>query len=250
MYTCSYDGCQKSFQKLAHLTQHSIIHSGERPYSCTFKGCGKTFTRQYHLQRHAILHQTLRPASVCSCGKVFMYRSNLIRHQKSNCKSFQTEENLEQLNRHNGFTCKHKDCNKTFSTKSKLIRHEKVHQGYPCTYQDCSVVCETYLLLRKHIASTHKSKELKCKECGKLLSSNKLLKEHLKIHHAERILFPCPICNRQFTRSSLKRHIELIHNSVKKPKKPRKKRSLASRISGHADIPPIETTNEDRGDNE
>ncbi|EDV20571.1 uncharacterized protein TRIADDRAFT_31747 [Trichoplax adhaerens] len=112
MYTCSYDGCQKSFQKLAHLTQHSIIHSGERPYSCTFKGCGKTFTRQYHLQRHAILHQTLRPASVCSCGK-----------------SFQTEENLEQLNRHNGFTCKHKDCNKTFSTKSKLIRHEKVHQG-------------------------------------------------------------------------------------------------------------------------
>ena len=39
------------------------------------------------------------------------------------------QENGRQNTTRNVFTCTHQDCNKVFPTKSKLIRHSKVHQG-------------------------------------------------------------------------------------------------------------------------
>ena len=53
----------------------------------------------------------------------------------------------------------------------------------------------------------------KCCYCGKKLSSNKKLLEHIRIVHFDIRKFPCPICNHRFTaKRDVHKHINSAHS--------------------------------------
>lgn len=54
-YSCSVEGCGRTFTEHSSLRKHKLIHTGEKPYVCEI--CGKTFSqsgsRNAHQKRHA-----------------------------------------------------------------------------------------------------------------------------------------------------------------------------------------------------
>ena len=62
---------------------------------------------------------------------------------------------------------------------------------------------------RHHLKEFHQ----KCCYCGKKLSSNKKLLEHIRIVHFDIRKFPCPICNHRFTaKRDVDKHINSAHS--------------------------------------
>ncbi|KAI0044651.1 hypothetical protein FA95DRAFT_226397 [Auriscalpium vulgare] len=57
-YECTQ--CGKGFTKRSILQIHLRSHPGERPYTCTFEGCDRTFSIKFHMERHARTHRRVR----------------------------------------------------------------------------------------------------------------------------------------------------------------------------------------------
>lgn len=51
-FTCSEDGCNKTFKRMEHLSRHLRMHSGERPFICSEPDCHRKFSRSDNLQAH------------------------------------------------------------------------------------------------------------------------------------------------------------------------------------------------------
>lgn len=49
-YQCSFMGCGRRFKRREHLTRHSMIHTGERPFLCN--QCQRRFSRVDNLAQH------------------------------------------------------------------------------------------------------------------------------------------------------------------------------------------------------
>ncbi|XP_044298089.1 transcription factor IIIA isoform X1 [Varanus komodoensis] len=261
-FVCEYEGCGKGFTRSFHLKRHFLTHTGEKQYVCTADGCNKKFTTKSNLNKHVgRMHQQRR--YVCDfekCGKSFKKHQQLKIHQSQ----------------HTGeprFKCSHEGCGKHFSSPSRLKRHEKIHEGYACRKDDCSFVGKTWSELLKHRKQSH-AEPLICNVCSKKFSCKGYLKSHLKIHAPNREILKCPRegCERTYTTVfNLQSHIISFHEAkrpfmcehpgcgrvfaikqslvrhaavhdpkrrklISEVKKPRPKRSLASRLSGF--IPP------------
>ncbi|XP_069495805.1 transcription factor IIIA [Ambystoma mexicanum] len=288
-FICSDQDCDATFNKAWKLSAHMCKHTGERPYTCEYDGCGKGFTRNFHLARHMLTHTGEKPF-VCSegdCKEAFTTNANLRKHierKHSNqgkpyvcdfegCgKAYKKHQQLRVHQCHHTnelpFKCSHQDCGKSFPLPSKLIRHEKVHEGYPCRIKDCSFLAKTWTENLKHVREDHVEDHI-CDVCDKKFKRKDYLKEHQKSHLVEREVYLCPTegCERKYTtlfnlqnhvlsfheevrpfvcehpecgktfamKQSLERHA-VIHDPEKrklKVRRPRPKRSLASRLSGY-----------------
>ncbi|KAJ7996254.1 hypothetical protein DPEC_G00235190 [Dallia pectoralis] len=259
-FVCEEDGCDKSFCTKYHLARHQLSHSGERPYRCTVDGCTEAFTTGSNLKKHVNRkhnHVDKPPEYVCSfegCGKAFKKNNQLKSHE---C---QQHTNLPP------FQCTFEGCEKRFAFPNKLRLHEKVHRGYPCKDDGCSFIGKTWTEYTKHRKDVH-IVFFQCNECSKVFRDNWFLKQHQRVHAEERQVFVCPRdgCQRSFTtpfnlqshissfheelrpyvcthegcgktfamKQSLQRHSVVHDPERKKQKKPRAKRSLASRLSGY-----------------
>lgn len=68
----------KPFTSAISLKRHMLIHENARPFQC--KDCDKSFRQKSGLTVHERVHSGIRYS--CMCGKLFITKSLLNRHQK------------------------------------------------------------------------------------------------------------------------------------------------------------------------
>ncbi|XP_051981615.1 general transcription factor IIIAa [Xyrauchen texanus] len=255
-FKCEDTGCSKSFCTKYHLARHTLTHTGERPYICTEDGCNEGFTTNSNLKKHiSRIHRCETKQYICTfegCGKAFKKNNQLKTHECSHTMLLP-------------FLCSYEGCERRFSQRGKLKRHEKVHQGYSCTAAGCSFVGNNWTEMTHH-KKVH-IVMIQCDQCKKTFRDSWFLRQHQRVHSEERVVFHCPRdgCTRSYTtafnlqshilsfheeqrcftcthpgcgksfamKQSLERHCVVHDPEKKKQKKPRRKRSLASRLSGH-----------------
>ncbi|XP_066471711.1 zinc finger and SCAN domain-containing protein 23-like [Tiliqua scincoides] len=126
------------------------------------------------------------------CGKGFVWRSQVIEHQRT----------------HTGerpYACSY--CGKSFSSKSYVIKHERIHTGekpYKCS--DCGRGFSRRDVLVAHQRTHTGEKPYKCMHCGQRFSARERLLVHERVHTGEKP-YKCSVCERCFRdRSSFYAH--------------------------------------------
>ncbi|KNC72185.1 hypothetical protein SARC_15263, partial [Sphaeroforma arctica JP610] len=113
-FVCDVDGCDKSYYRASHLERHRVqVHAGSHPFMCEIDGCNSrygdahslnrhikshgvaktytcticscVFTKHSALRSHMALHTHVKPfpCTVKDCGKSFLTRAKLMRHDKT-----------------------------------------------------------------------------------------------------------------------------------------------------------------------
>jgi len=106
-------------------------------------------------------------------------------------------------------------CERTFSQKSALSSHERVHNGekpYACSFNGCSKSFSQLTNLRNHTRKHIGGRPFMCTvfQCGKSFTTNQNLVRHIKAHASLRE-FRCDVCRKSFgQRTHLKTHKKIF----------------------------------------
>ena len=96
-------------------------------------------------------------------------------------------------------------CKKTFTTSSSLRRHQRgTHNGerpYKCDAAECEKAFSQKGTLKRHELTHTGERPYKCATCGKAFSRNAHLSTHQVIHTGEKP-HSCSVCGKKFNRSS------------------------------------------------
>ncbi|XP_026769497.3 zinc finger protein 1035 [Pangasianodon hypophthalmus] len=276
-YRCEI--CQVRFLDPEQLSEHGCNPAKERPYWC--KDCNKHFLHGSHLKKHQLTHQLsgTRSFQCNSCHMSFSHRHHFLTHLQTHggeesSKSQIDDEvkisNTDDSNQDKIYRCPicpesfsqvlelanhlsvHANmcnvCNKTFSTKQQLEKHEQCHLSaatqYECTecgrsFLGSDAFRQHYCVHQKHLScsslsTTDKKRCLEnssevltnneeeeevdvgedfynCSTCNKRFPSNISLQEHQKLHEFDRP-FKCLVCGKGFAKKKYLTQHQQIHN--------------------------------------
>eukprot|EP00347_Sterkiella_histriomuscorum_P001734 403370891 len=77
---CDREGCKKIFRKWHNFTDHSRVHTGDKPFKCS--ECPLAFAQIANLNKHMDIHKNIKRYSCNFCGKRFANNHNLKCHVK------------------------------------------------------------------------------------------------------------------------------------------------------------------------
>ncbi|XP_041972163.1 gastrula zinc finger protein XlCGF57.1-like [Aricia agestis] len=170
-FKCGF--CNKIYKSRQSLREHfRIAHSSHgRSFSCVT--CDKKFTTKSTLAMHIKTHSGIKDYACSVCPKRFTRPSYL----KAHCLTHTGQEKPRP------FKCKHRDCDRAFSTKYSLLVHiahsHSTERPYKC--DACPKGFATSFGLKVHKES-HESQPIFCSICDKKLASKRVLQKHMKIH--------------------------------------------------------------------
>jgi uncharacterized Zn-finger protein len=236
IHRCTFENCDKVFDRKARLEDHIRSHNNERNFKCPHPPCTKSFLRDSHLKHHIKnQHSHVRDYNCTweGCEASFTTGTRLRRH-------IATHEAKEQ------FRCRsYPGCDQTFRKQDTLDRHVlTVHQGikpFPCTILDhltgapCNKAYDTAENLRTHIRAKHDTTRFSCEECkavnAAILANSEGQDDRqpreahfatfasFQSHNAEYHPPMCQYCPTSFVTSrELTRHLELQHGVLPEKK--------------------------------
>lgn len=232
-YLCTFEGCDKAYNRPALLRQHERTHTNERPFECPVEGCDKSFFRKSHLQVHRHSHQENdeKPFHCRICGKGAISAQLLKRHELTHTKKYKclfddcpkAFYHYQSLKHH--IDIDHKQiltcdvCNRRFQRPVLLAEHKQKHHGetnvevLQCDFPGCFLTFKTKTMLQLHKKKEHP--QLECKECGETCTGAEALRIHMLAHNTASAsqLWKCNLCDASFVaKGELAKHYHDIHD--------------------------------------
>ncbi|XP_050734218.1 zinc finger protein 341-like isoform X2 [Eriocheir sinensis] len=208
-YKCQF--CEDySVQSYVKLRTHMKTHANQKVYKCIQKNCELAFADQDSFLEHIHTHDQDRDLQYrCHfCSKVFNALDKLSLHQH---EQHSTYPQAKKTVGPSYFRCT--KCMNKYASAEALEHHLRTSSHhYPC--KQCGKVFTSERLLRRHLHIHGTVNLFPCSECSKEFKSEYSLKLHQLIHTGEKP-FDCPLCQTAFNRrDKLKRHM-LIHEPKK-----------------------------------
>lgn len=223
--------CLKSFTSVVGFQQHIQLH-GPKRYQCT--ECKKRFVSRDYLQNHLQWYIAKFALGQTVSGHIKViekYKESndldiddfleMIETDEDNNSVYNNEGDPQGEETSKTYLCDM--CGNYFFTERALTRHIKFHNDIPykCSYCDKKFSFRANLM--RHELTHTNTKEYECNLCDKTFTQKSRLEDHIKSHSAIRP-YPCNLCNKKFSRiSNLRRHKQL-HSVEKKFECPECKR--------------------------
>ena len=156
--------CKNLFNSVANLNKHFI----ERHRRLKCIQCGKEFSKPRSYEKHKYAHVS-KPHKCDDCGKGFTFQSHLQTHLLSHAPPKQ-------------FMCSKRNCDRGYSTKSDLRKHEKTHTAkiIKCKYEGCIYKTKDPRNYSTHLKTHTQKKNHWCSYCGKGFTHSNQLTRHKK----------------------------------------------------------------------
>lgn len=191
---CVYcDVCyRKDYELKKHLVDGHVYMKWA--YECDF--CFERFMENEEYELHKHLPHLKEIFKCQECKKAFqridIFNRHMREHEKQTLKSHRC--NL---------------CGKGFYTSSELSSHKKYlcEKNFKCHL--CEKAYYRQFCLNEHLKRHRNERNFVCEICGKAFLTPTSLQNHKAKHTGEKIT--CNICNTKLSKSSLSRHLRLVH---------------------------------------